>query len=113
MRKGESIVYEWWVWSGCEDLNDRSGDFLEENTYAEAHARCNYEEGEFIELVRSYWGDEDDGLLDRDFATVEDGKLPESYDNGSRPIAKKLHAEVKAVHKEVIVPLGAGFYLKL
>ena len=113
MRKGESIVYEWWVWSGCEDLNDRSGDFDHHPTYAEAHGRCKYAEGEFIELVRSYWGDEDDGLLDRDFATVEDGKLPESYDNGSRPIAKKLHAEVKAVHKEVIVPLGAGFYLKL
>ena len=110
MRKGESIVYEWWVWTGCEDLNDRSGDFDHHPTYAEAHGRCKYAEGEFIELVRSYWGDEDDGLLDRDFATVEDGKLPESYDNGSRPIAKKLHAEVKAAHAEQHVPYLEAFF---
>jgi len=79
----------------CDGPDDRSGDFYEYETYAEAHRDCNYAEGEFIELVRSYWGDEDDGLLDRDYATVEDGRLPESYDMGSRPIAKKLHAEVK------------------
>tara|TARA_R100001463_G_scaffold116718_1_gene172073 strand:+ start:531 stop:821 length:291 start_codon:yes stop_codon:yes gene_type:complete len=95
MKKGESIVYTWWVWVECDDPDDRSGDFHEYETYAEAHRDCNYAEGEFIELVRSYWGDEDDGLLDRDYATVEDGRLPESYDMGSRPIAKKLHAEVK------------------
>ena len=97
MKKGESIVYRWWVWFDCENHDDRSGDFLEEDTYAEAHATCNYAEGQFIELVRSYWGDEGEGLLDRDFATVEDGKLPETYDMGSKPIAKKLHAEVRAV----------------
>ena len=95
MRKGESIVYEWWVWVDCDDLNDRSGEFYPHDTYAEAHRYCNYAEGEFIELVRSYWGVEGEGLLDRDYATVEDGKLPKSYDMGSRPIAKKLHAEVK------------------
>ena len=100
MHKGESIVYRWWVWFDCANSNDRSGDFLEENTYAEAHARCDYAEGEFIELVRSYWGDEGDGLLDRDYATVKDGKLPEFYDNGSRPIAKKLHKEVAAIPTE-------------
>ena len=98
MKKGESIVYRWWVWMDCKDHDDRSGDFRECNTYAEAHAECDYAEGEFIELVRSYWGDEGEGLLDRDFATVEDGNLPETYDMGSKPIAKKLHAEVRAVH---------------
>ena len=98
MKKGESIVYRWWVWFDCENTNDVSGDFFEEYTYAEAHARCNYAEGQFIELVRSYWGEPGEGLLDRDFATVEDGRLPETYDDGSRPIAKKLHAEVRAVH---------------
>ena len=103
MKKGESIVYRWWVWFDCKNPDDRSGDFLEEYTYAEAHAACNYEEGYFIELVRSYWGDEGEGLLDRDFATVEDGKLPETYDMGSKPIAKKLHAEVRAVHG-VLIP---------
>jgi len=110
MRKGESIVYRWWVWMDCKDHDDRSGDFREWDTYAEAHHDCNYAEGEFIELVRSYWGDEDDGLLDRDFATVEDVKLPESYDNGSRPIAKKLHAEVKAVHAKQHVPYLEAFF---
>ena len=99
MKKGESIVYRWWVWFDCKNPDDRSGDFLEEYTYAEAHARCNYAEGEFIELVRSYWGDEGEGLLDRDFATVEDGKLPETYDMGSQPIAKKLHKEVAAINR--------------
>ena len=97
MKKGESIVYRWWVWMDCKDHDDRSGDFRECNTYAAAHAECDYAEGEFIELVRSYWGDEGEGLLDRDFATVEDGKLPETYGMGSKPIAKKLHAEVRAV----------------
>ena len=94
MRKGESIVYEWWVWVDCEHINDVSGEFYPHDTYAEAHRYCNYAEGEFIELTRSHWC-EDNGLLDRDFATVEDGKLPETYDMGSKPIAKKLHAEVK------------------
>jgi hypothetical protein len=109
MRKGESIVYEWWVWTGCEDLNDRSGDFDHHPTYAEAHARCDYSAGEFIELTRSHWC-EDNGLLDRDFATVKDGKLPETYDMGSKPIAKKLHAEVKAVHAEQHVPYLEAFF---
>jgi hypothetical protein len=99
MNKGESIVYRWWVWMDCEHINDVSGDFDEHNSYAEAHRYCDYAAGEFIELVRSFWGDEDDGLLDRDYATVEDGKLPETYDNGSRPIAKKLHKEVAAIHR--------------
>lgn len=99
MKKGESIVYEWWVWMDCDDLNDRSGDFDHHPTYAEAHARCNYAEGEFIELVRSYWGDEGEGLLDRDFATVIDGRLPECFDMGSQPIAKKLHKEVAAINR--------------
>ena len=94
MNKGESIVYHWWVWHDCKNPNDRSGDFRECFSYAEAHGECKYAEGEFIELVRSHWGDEHTGLIDRDFATVEDGKLPESYDMGSKPIAKKLHAEV-------------------
>ena len=94
MRKGESIVYEWWVWVDCEHINDVSGEFYPHDTYAEAHRYCNFAEGEFIELTRSHWC-EDNGLLDRDFATVEDGKLPKSYDMGSRAIAKKLHAEVK------------------
>lgn len=94
MRKGESIVYEWWVWVDCEHINDVSGEFYPHDTYAEAHRYCNFAEGEFIELTRSHWC-EDNGLLDRDFATVEDGKLPETYDMGSKPIAKKLHAEVK------------------
>lgn len=100
MNKGESIVYRWWVWMDCEGHDDRSGDFDEHNTYAEAHRYCNYAEGEFIELVRSYWGDEGEGLLDRDFATVEDGKLPETYDMGSQPIAKKLHKEVAAINRQ-------------
>ena len=95
MKKGESIVYRWWVWTDCEDLNDRSGEFDEHNTYAEADAHCDYAGGEFIELVRSHWC-EDNGLLDRDFATVIDGKLPECFDMGSQPIAKKLHEEVAA-----------------
>ena len=94
MKKGEYIVYEWWVWMECDGPDDRSGDFDHHPTYAEAHRYCNYAEGEFIELTRSHWC-EDNGLLDRDYATVEDGKLPETYDMGSRPIAKKLHAEVK------------------
>ena len=51
MNKGESIVYRWWVWMDCEGHDDRSGDFDEHNTYAEAHRYCNYAEGEFIELV--------------------------------------------------------------
>jgi hypothetical protein len=110
MKKGESIVYRWWVWADCDGPDDRSGGFDEHETYAEAHARCDYAEGEFIELVRSYWGDEDDGLLDRDFATVEDGKLPKTYDMGSKPIAKKLHAEVKAAHAEQHVPYLEAFF---
>jgi len=96
VKKGESIVYTWWIWMECDGPDDRSGGFDELETYAEAHHYCDYEEGQFIELVRSYWGDENDGLLDRDYATVEDGKLPEFYDNGSRRIAKKLHEEVAA-----------------
>ena len=100
MKKGESIVYRWWVWMDCKDHDDRSGDFRECYTYAEAHADCDYSAGEFIELVRSYWGDEDDGLLDRNYATVEDGRLPECYDMGSQPIAKKLHKEVTAIPTE-------------
>tara|TARA_R110002020_G_scaffold8634_4_gene34278 strand:- start:1321 stop:1659 length:339 start_codon:yes stop_codon:yes gene_type:complete len=110
MKKGESIVYTWWVWMACDGPDDRSGGFDEHETYAEAHRHCNYAEGEFIELVRSYWGDEDDGLLDRDYATVEDGKLPECYDMGSKPIAKKLHAEVKAAHAEQHVPYLEAFF---
>ena len=110
MKKGESIVYTWWVWVECDGPDDRSGGFDEHETYAEAHHYCDYAEGQFIELVRSYWGDEDDGLLDRDYATVEDGKLPKSYDNGSRPIAKKLHAEVKAAHAEQHVPYLEAFF---
>ena len=110
MKKGESIVYTWWVWMACDGPDDRSGGFDEHETYAEAHRHCNYAEGEFIELVRSYWGDEDDGLLDRDYATVEDGKLPECYDMGSKPIAKKLHAEVKAAHAEQHVPYLEDFF---
>tara|TARA_R100001086_G_scaffold230361_1_gene150614 strand:+ start:126 stop:422 length:297 start_codon:yes stop_codon:yes gene_type:complete len=94
----------------CDGPDDRSGNFDEEYTYAEAHARCNYAEGEFIELVRSHWGAEGEGLLDRDFATVEDGRLPETYDDGSRPIAKKLHAEVKAAHAEQHVPYLEAFF---
>ncbi len=109
MRKGESIVYRWWVWFDCENPDDRSGDFHEYENYAEAHRDCNYAEGQFIELVRSHWC-EDNGLLDRDFATVEDGKLPESYDDGSRPIAKKLHAEVKAAHAEQHAPYLEAFF---
>ena len=99
MNKCVSIVYTWWRWMEGDGPDERSGGFDEHETYAEAHHYCDYAEGQFIELVRSYWGDEDDGLLDRDYATVEDGKLPESYDNGSRPIAKKLHEEVAAIHR--------------
>ena len=110
MRKGESIVYEWWVWVDCEHINDVSGEFYPHDTYAEAHSYCNYAEGQFIELVRSYWGVEGEGLLDRDHATVEDGKLPKSYDDGSRPIAKKLHAEVKAAHDDERVPRLEAYF---
>lgn len=98
MNKGESIVYTWCVWMDCEGHDDRSGDLDEHNTYAEAHRYCNYAEGEFIELTRSHWC-EDNGLLDRDIATVIDGRLPECFDMGSQPIAKKLHKEVAAIHR--------------
>jgi hypothetical protein len=99
MRKGETIDYEWWVWMECDGIDDRSGGFYERKTYAEAHRHCDYAEGQFIELVRSYWC-EDNGLLDRDFATVIDGRLPECYDMSSKPIAEKLHKEVAATPTE-------------
>jgi hypothetical protein len=99
MKKGETIDYEWWVWEGCDGPHDRSGDFFWYKTYAEAHRDCNYSEGMFIELTRAHWC-EDNGLLDRDYATVKDGRLPECYDTSSQTLAKKLHAEVRAAHAE-------------
>jgi hypothetical protein len=110
MRKGESIVYRWWVWMDCKDHDDRSGDFREWDTYAEAHHDCNYAEGEFIELVRSYWGDGGLVLESRNYATVIDQSLPRFWDDFKRPIAKKLHAEVKAVHAKQHVPYLEAFF---
>jgi hypothetical protein len=109
MKKGEKVVYEWWLWTGCKNHDDRSGDFDASETYAQAARHCDAAEGDFIELTRSVWC-EDDGLLDRLFATVEDEKLPEFYDGSTVKIAKKLHAEVKAAHKEERVPWLEDFF---
>jgi len=109
MKKGERVVYEWWLWTDCKDHDDRSGDFDASETYAQAARHCDAAEGDFIELTRSVWC-EDDGLLNRLFATVKDEKLPEFYDGSTVKIAKKLHAEVKAAHKEERVPWLEDFF---
>ena len=109
MKKGERVVYEWWLWTDCKNHDDRSGDFDASETYAQAARHCDVTEGDFIELTRSVWC-KDNGLLDRLFATVKDEKLPECYDGSTVKIAKKLHAEVKAAHKEERIPWLEDFF---
>jgi len=80
------IDYEW----AC-NITDSSGDILEsfiEDSYAEARqAQCLVaDENSFIELWVSY-STEAAGLIDREFYTVREGRLPKHL---PKHIAKQL-----------------------
>lgn len=88
MKKGEYIMWEWvalWIDDEYGDIQFRS----EHMTYAEALGRGATE----IELVRDLCCPYD-GIVDRQFADVVDGKLPEKMDGGAR-IPKRMRDQLK------------------
>ena len=88
MKKGEYIMWEWvalWIDDEYGDIEFRS----EHLTYAEALGRGATE----IELVRDLCC-EDNGILDRQFADVVGGKLPDKMDGGAK-IPKRIRDQLK------------------
>jgi len=89
MKKGEYILWEWvalWM--------DEFGDIentTKRMTYAEALALGADE----IELVRDLCCPYD-GIVERQFADVVDGKLPEKMDGGAR-IPKRIRNQLNEV----------------
>lgn len=89
------VDYEW----DCEQL-DKHGDIVDHNfatSYAEALASCDGESSKVL-LVRTE-GNDDDGVTERSWAYVENGRLPERFgDSWGRPtgakVPKRFHVEV-------------------
>ena len=95
----KETIYEWRVNYRDEHGDCDNIDFFD--TYKEALRilrRDAYEGATDIELCRVE-GDQDDGVHDIHYATVEDGKLPEFFDYCSIRVNKAHHAEVARAHK--------------
>ena len=92
------VTYEWRL-----NRRDEHGDIEDINFfdhYADAanelHVRndCGWSD---IELTRVL-GNDDDGILDREYAPVINGRLPERFDEGCK-VNKAHHREVERWHE--------------
>jgi len=97
MGKGQFVEYEWNVRVGeSEDDFDTLATF---EKFQDAMKCCKAEGGSHIELVRSL-GSEYDGLLEQEWAVVNNNKLPEFFSDSQgtemSKIPQKFHLEVQA-----------------
>lgn len=91
-----SVTYEWVI----EEV-DADGDIINvdhTDTLADALKRMQYPVDDSnhnqLGLVRDTWSKDDPGNLeDRQWAYVEDGKLPAEFDGGAK-VPKRFHAEI-------------------
>ncbi len=86
----DNIYYEWVYEEYCgEDIIDP----LFSETLKDANKNIQGQENYKIALVRNK-GNSDNGLTDREYAYIDNGKLPCRFDGGS-VIPKKFYKEVK------------------
>lgn len=90
------IIYEWSV-----EVEDENGDIVESEFATTLNSLLEYEGN--IVLVRRV-GSEEDGEVDRLWAYVEDGKLPEYFSDGSNVkievrVPKRFHKEYE--HRQI------------
>lgn len=80
------IYYEWDI-----ETVDEHGDIIDHD-FIDA-PRLPAKENERLVLVFNK-GDDNEGLLDRSWAYVIDGKLPEEFENGRR-VPKRFHEQLE------------------
>lgn len=87
--------YEWCV-------EEMDGEDIVDNHFCDDYAECveHSEAGDAIALVCSI-GNESEGLQDRDWAYVVDGKLPGEFPAMGRKVPKRFHAEVAKLKREL------------
>ena len=109
MKKGDYLIYEWAIYLDCtETLEDDGstsidydGDVDFNDTYACVAGRGDPDKINVIELQRSHRSGEDGDLIERYYAVVKDGELPEFFDGTQIHIPKRFHKEVKKYHEEL------------
>lgn len=93
------IGYEWIVEEVEETGVENEVDVIDVNhwdTYRQAVQRADMlrAEGKQVQIgLTRDSGDETDGLQDRQWAYLEDGRLPPQFDGGAR-VPQRFHAEV-------------------
>ena len=94
----QRVIYEW-----CYETIDEYGDIID-NDHADKLSEFNEErKTEQLCLVQNI-GDDDNGLDDRHWAYVKDGKLPEFFADAmgeftGYKVPQKFHAELKSYLK--------------
>ena len=109
MKKGDYLIYEWAIYTDCTEIQeedgstsiDYDGDVHFHDAYASVAGRGDPDEINVIELQRSHRSGEDGDLIERYYAVVEDGKLPEFFNGTQIHIPKRFHKEVKKYHEEL------------
>ena len=102
MKKGIYLVYEWAIHTNCTEIQeddgstsiDYDGDCQFHDTYAGVADIGNPDEINVIELQRSHRYVEDGDLIERYYAVMEDGKLPEFFDGTQIAVPKRFHDEL-------------------
>ena len=97
------VVYEWAIYTDCTEIQeedgstsiDYDGDVNFHDTYAGVADRGEPDEINVIELQRSHWSQEDRDLIERYYAVVKDGKLPEFFKGTQIRIPQKFHKELQ------------------
>jgi hypothetical protein len=85
------VVYEWVL----EEI-DNTGDVVERDAHTSAGsavAAMSDPRWTSLALVRDTFDSRDDGLVDRQYAYVDAGRLPEHFGDG-RKVPQKLHTEL-------------------
>lgn len=85
------VSYEWAI--ETVDEHDDIIDVDHADTLAEARHRLDSNQRQQIALVRDT-GSDLEGLCDRQWAYLENGKLPEAFDGGAK-IPKRFFDEIK------------------
>ena len=114
----DSIWYEWVIEEIIVHGHDEHGiiEDIEENFFGDKltdyylnevrdaieKRRISGEETKYTMLgIIYHLGNEDDGELDRDYAYVDEGKLPECFEFG-RKIPQRFHKELAAFQKRLM-----------
>lgn len=99
MARGDQTYYEWAIEN--IDTHDDIQDVWHAETYAEAIRMAGWDLDEGIVkrdvcLVYNLGNTIDESVIERSWAYVEDGRLPETFENG-RSVPKRYLAEVNTL----------------